>query len=76
MLGPLPTMYRIVVIACTLVVCMGVGAWVASRLSDANLAAQGAWVGAGFGAVLALLLVHDVDRSGPRAVPARARHRR
>jgi hypothetical protein len=77
-LGPLPAIYRIAVIACALIVCIGVGAWLAAKVSDASLVGQGAWIGAGFGAVLALLLVHDVDRPSARPAPARARarHRR
>lgn len=77
MLGPLPTVYRVVVIACALVACVGVGAWLASVLPGPMLATGGAGVGALFGALLALLLIYPFD--GPRpnaAIRVRARHRR
>ena len=75
MLGPLPTIYRIVVIACALVTCVGVGAWLAAMLPGPMLAGGGAGLGAVFGALLAVLLVHPVDR--PRSsAPVRIRARR
>ena len=76
MLGPLPTIYRIVVIACALVVCVGVGAWLAATLPGPMLAGGGAMLGAGFGALLAMLLVHDFrhQHTGP-PVRVRTRHR-
>ena len=73
MLGPLPTIYRIVVIGCALVTCIGVGAWLATMLPGPMLAGGGAGVGAGFGALLALVLVHDFQRTPVRV---RTRHRR
>jgi len=76
-LGPLPTIYRIVVIACALVTCIGVGAWLAAKLPGEGLAGSGAGIGAALGALLAVLLVREF-RPRARAVPvrARARHRR
>ena len=76
MLGPLPTIYRIVVIACALVVCVGVGAWLAATLPGPRLAGRGAMLGAGFGALLAMLLVHDFRHQHAGApVRVRTRHR-
>jgi uncharacterized protein (DUF58 family) len=76
-LGPLPTIYRIVVFACALVACVGVGAWLASMLPGAMLGTRGAGIGAVFGALLAVLLLYPFDRPRSGApVRVRARHRR
>ena len=80
MLGPLPTLYRVVVATCAVLACVGVGAWVAGTLPGPLLAGAGAGIGAGFGAVAALLLTHRFGHDGtPHRVHLRGhspRHRR
>lgn len=76
MLGPLPTLYRVIVSVCALLAFVGVGAWLAFTLPVPLLAGAGAGIGAGIGVVAVLLLVHDFHHHG--ATPHRvrtARHR-
>ena len=61
MLGPLPTLYRVVVSTCALVVFVGVGAWLAETLPGPLLAGAGAGIGAGIGMVVALLLTRNFE---------------
>ena len=64
MLGPLPTLYRVIVSACAFLACVGVGAWLANMLPGPLLAGAGAGIGAGIGAVAALLLTHRFPHQG------------
>lgn len=59
MLGPLPTLYRVIVSVCALLACVGLGAWLAFALPVPLLAGAGAGIGAGIGVVTVLLLTHD-----------------
>lgn len=77
MLGPLPTLYRVIVSASALLACIGVGAWLANMLPGPLLAGAGAGIGAGCGAVAALLLTHQFGHheAAPHRVRLRGRHR-
>lgn len=70
MLGPLPLLYRCIVSVLAVVVCAGLGAWLAWTLPVQLLVQTGAVVGAAIGGVLAGLLLHD---SEPRAQRLRQR---
>jgi hypothetical protein len=63
-LGPLPTLYRVVVSTCALLGCVGLGAWLAFTLPVPLLASAGAGIGAGIGVVVMLLLTHDFRHDG------------
>jgi uncharacterized membrane protein len=71
-LGPLPALYRIIVSACALLACVGLGAWLAFTLPLPLLAGVGASIGAGIGVVAVLLLTHDFRQGG---APHRVRMR-
>ena len=70
MLGPLPTMYRVLVSLVVLLLCVGVGAWAAFMLPYHVLVSAGASVGLGVGLVCAYLLLHQ-----PSPQPHRVRRR-
>ena len=73
MLGPLPALYRIIVSACALLACVGLGAWLAFTLPVPLLAGAGASIGAGIGVVAVLLLTHNFRHPG--GTPHRVRMR-
>ncbi|MGZ4444894.1 MAG: hypothetical protein ACXVXC_17160 [Nocardioidaceae bacterium] len=59
MLGPLPTVHRVVVTICALLAGVGLGAWLPKVLPVTMLASTGAGIGFGVGAIAVLLLLHD-----------------
>ena len=59
MLGPLPTLYRVIVCVCAFLAFVGLGVWLAWLLPDSALASTGTSIGAGLGIVVVLLLLHD-----------------
>lgn len=59
MLGPLPTLYRVVVCALAFLAFVGLGVWLARLMPDSALASVGTSLGAGLGIVVVLLLRHD-----------------
>lgn len=69
MLGPLPTIYRVLVSAAVLVVFATAGAWTAFKIPYPVLLSVGASVGLVMGTLCAYLLVHQ-------AGSPRERHRR
>jgi sterol desaturase/sphingolipid hydroxylase (fatty acid hydroxylase superfamily) len=72
MLGPLPTIYRVVVSVCALLAFIGLGVWVSLMLPESFVAPMGAGVGAGIGVVVVLLLLADLEHRRPSH---RAAHR-
>lgn len=66
MLGPLPPLYRWVVGLLALVVCAGLGAWLAWTLPGPLLVQTGALLGAAFGGLVAGLLLHGSQRPAHR----------
>lgn len=64
MLGPLPKLYRLIVLLAALVVFVAAGAWAAFMLPYPILLSAGAGVGLAVGALCAYLLLHDT-RHGP-----------
>ena len=70
MLGPLPLLYRCIVSVLAVVVCAGLGAWLAWTLPVPLLVQTGAVIGAALGALVVGLLLHD---SEPRAQRLRQR---
>jgi hypothetical protein len=73
-LGPLPTIYRVVVSVCALAVCVGLGAWLTSLLPGPFLAPAGAGIGAAPGVVAVSLLLHDSGHPRQRRVHLRDGH--
>lgn len=59
MLGPLPTLYRVVVCAFAFLSFVGLGLWLAQLMPESALASIGTSLGAGLGIVVVLLLLHD-----------------
>lgn len=59
MLGPLPPLYRWIVCSLVLLVCVGLGAWLAWTLPIPLVAPMGAGIGAALGVLLMVLLLHD-----------------
>lgn len=73
MLGPLPTLYRVVVCLCAFGAFVGVGVWLAWLMPDSVLASVGTGLGAGLGIAVAVLLAHDPRHPGDaRRVRVRA----
>lgn len=68
--GPLPRIYRIIVVAGALVLSVAGGAWLAHSLA-LPLPFRGLLVGAAVGALVAFVLIHDFSpRRQPGAVRA------
>lgn len=67
MLGPLPTLYRVIVCVCAFLAFVGLGVWLAWMLPDSGLASTGTSIGAGLGIVVVLLLLHDARDRDDRA---------
>lgn len=57
-LGPLPKIYRVIVLVSALLLFVGAGAWAAFMLPYPILVSAGASVGLAVGAVIAYLLLH------------------
>jgi hypothetical protein len=75
-LGPLPTIYKVVVFGCALAAFVGIGAWVSYLLPESFLVAVGASIGAGIGIVAGLLLLHDFHHhTGSERVRVRSARR-
>ncbi len=73
MLGPLPPLYRWVVSFLALVVCAGLGAWLAWTLPIPLLVPTGAVLGAALGVLVVALLLHDGDGPTQRVRQRRPR---
>jgi hypothetical protein len=69
--GPLPRIYRVLVIAGAFLLSVAGGVWLAHSLG----LARGVLVGAAFGGLLGFALVHDFSQ-GQRARPLRVIRRR
>ena len=65
MLGPLPRMYRVVVVVTAVTICAAGGAWAAFMLPYPILISIGASLGLALGALCAFLLVHQPGGHGP-----------
>lgn len=74
MLGPLPRLYSVLVVATTLLLFTGVGALTAYALPHPILVGAGSGVGLAAGAIAGYLLVHNP--AAPAPVPHRSRRRR
>jgi xanthine/uracil permease len=72
-LGPLPRLHRLLLIATVLVVGIASGAWIALFTPLPVAATAGAAVGAVAGLLLGYLLVHDFSQSA-RTVRVHRRH--
>ncbi|WP_426244086.1 hypothetical protein [Nocardioides sp. LHG3406-4] len=70
MIGPLPRLHRIGVLAAVLLVCAAIGAWLGSSPSIPFLVGTGLVGGAAVGAVAAYALLHQ-----PHTHDSRPRHR-
>lgn len=64
MLGPLPTLYRVIVSAFAFLAFVGLGVWLAWLMPESALASAGTSLGAGLGIVVVLLLLHDARDRG------------
>lgn len=74
MLGPLPSLYRSLVVGAVLVLGIVGGAWIAHVTAVPLAATVGAGCGAGLALVIAYLMVHDFshhDRRAPARMPRR-----
>lgn len=72
MLGPLPRLHRLVVVAVTLLVGVASGAWVAAFTPLAVAVSAGAAGGALAGLLAAYLLLHEAHHSDhPRPIRVR-----
>lgn len=59
MLGPLPTLYRVIVSVFAFLAFVGLGVWLAWLLPESVLASAGTGIGAALGLVVVVLLLHD-----------------
>ncbi len=75
MLGPLPKLYKAVVAAVAVLVCAGLGAWLAFTLPVTMVAGTGASVGVCIGVVAVLALLHEPSTARARLRHAGLRHR-
>ena len=77
MLGPLPTIYRVIVSVCALLSFVGIGAWLSLLMPEVFVAAVGTGHGHGLGVVAVLLLLHQPVRgsTGHRVRVRPHRHR-
>ena len=66
--GPLPVLYRFIVMTCTLLIGIGGGAWVAHDTALPVAVSAGALLGGLAGLVASLVVVHDFTT---QARPAR-----
>lgn len=73
MIGPLPRIYRWRTTVVALLVCVGVGAWLAHSTPVPVVATGGALIGGLAGVLVAYVLLHDFSH---RPHPVRVRHRR
>ena len=62
MIGPLPARYRLIVLAVTLLACLGLALWLAQTV---QLPFEGYVVGLVGGCLLAYLLLHDFSHRRP-----------
>ena len=74
MLGPLPTLHRLVLVTVALVVCVGIGLWFGAVPEVPLTLRVGLIVGAAAGAAAAFVLVHDFHEQQTRPALARRRH--
>jgi hypothetical protein len=72
-LGPLPTLYKVVVCACALLSFVGLGVWFQHLMPDSLVASAGIGAGLGLGVVVVLLLLNDTTPHNGRRAHARAR---
>jgi hypothetical protein len=60
--GPLPVLYRVVLVAAALVIWIGLGVWSGARPDVPVTVAAGLLLGVVAGLVSAYVLLHDFDR--------------
>lgn len=76
MLGPLPRLHRLVIIAIALAASVAFGVWLGLEPHLPVLVSSGAGLGVLLGAGMAWLLVHEHHESSrPHAIHVRHRHR-
>ena len=73
MLGPLPSLHRIVLVISAVAVCVGIGVWLGMMPEVALNVRLGLIAGAATGLAAAFVLVHDFEQRERRQAPARRR---
>lgn len=73
-LGPLPPLYRMLMITTVLVVGIAAGAWIVHFAAPAVAATAGAGFGAIAGLLVGVVLVHDFSHHQHRPVRVLRRH--
>jgi hypothetical protein len=68
MLGPLPSLHRVIVAVCVLAVSLVLGAWLSLALPQVFLGGAGIGVGAALGTVVVIVLLHEPPQPHRRAV--------
>lgn len=74
MFGPLPRLYRMLLVVAALTLCVGIGAWLGATPAVPVRMLGGLAIGGALGALAIYLLLHDFGRSTGYQ-PARARRR-
>lgn len=73
MLGPLPTLHRLVITVAALVVCAGIGFWFGAMPETPLDLAAGLLAGTAAGVATAFVLVHDSHERRSRHARSRRR---
>lgn len=73
MLGPLPSLHRIVLVLSAVAVCVGIGVWLGTMPEVALNVRLGLIAGAATGLAAAFVLVHDFEQRERQQAPARRR---
>lgn len=73
MLGPLPSLHRIVLVLSAVAVCVGIGVWLGMMPEVALNVRLGLIAGAATGLAAAFVLVHDFEQRERQQARARRR---
>lgn len=68
MLGPLHSLYRVIVAVCVLAASLGLGAWLSLALPEVFLGGAGIGLGAALGVIAVIVLLYEPPQPQRRTV--------